>query len=573
MRIHDDEVIDDVKNGGQPFRLYPENFNTESPWTRGLAAGQTYSQYSGCSVDPGDGTWLVRGFEDTWGADSDKDGVGILPGVSYTYTYSEKQYTLNAVTEKGDVVFLAAEDTGYGGTVFASGGVFLSDFEVKAELDNIWDLPYANRTIYETILGTLCATQNITDIDTVNHSEMNRLFVIEGYVTSGTTNPNTTFFDSIYVQDATGGIDAFPYAAEGLAIGTKVRIIGYTDAYQGNREIQILSLKVLDAPAVVYQPEALTTKDAMDYDRNGGKLVSVTGQVSGIEYAGGRVSLFQVTDASGTAATVFIDGYITNEAGANHIGSWLKAGDTVTAVGLVYISETQFDGAALRVRNCDEVQLVRSAGGTVDFDDSVDQTVEIPLEPTPTTSFPLTVDQFTDIDGHWAYEYFKEAVEQGWFEGVTQTTLAPDLPLDRAMFVTLLWRVNDEPADGGDTPFTDLTADWYRQAVRWGYDSGVVKGVSADRFAPTDALTREQLAAMLYRMAGGFLQMDVSAQASLTAFPDGAQTSDWAAQAMSWAVATGLIQGDADGRLDPQGVATRAQAAAILCRFAGLSQQ
>jgi hypothetical protein len=579
MRIHDDEVIDDTHNGGQPFRLYPENFNTESQWTRGLVSGQTYSQYSGCSVDPGEGTWLVRGFDTTWGADSDKDGVGVLPGVSYTYTYSEKQYTLNAVTDMGDVVFLAAEESGHGGTIFASGGVFLSDFEVKAELDNIWDLPYANRTIYENILNSLCATRNITDIDTVNHATLNRLFVIEGYVTSGTTNPNTTFFDAIYVQDATGGIVAFPYATEGLAIGTKVRIIGYTDAYQGNREIQILSLTALDAPAVVYAPQALTTRDAMDYEQNGGKLVSVTGQVSGIEYAGGRVSLFHVTDASGTAATVFIDGYITNPAGVNNIGSWLQVGDTVTAAGLVYISETQFDGAALRVRNCDEVTRVQAAGSTTpttpvpstgaDEDFASDSgTVELPEDSVPTTSTPPTVERFTDLDGHWAYAFIQEAVERGWFEGVSQTTFAPDTALDRAMFVTLLWRMNGAPTGSGTTPFTDLTADWYQEAVSWGYWDHVTEGVNADRFAPTQALTREQLVLMLYRLSGDVLHRDVSARADLSAYADSPQISGWAAEAMSWAVATGLLQGGTDGLLDPQGVATRAQSAVILCRFA-----
>ena len=217
-------------------------------------------------------------------------------------------------------------------------------------------LPYANRTIYENILSMVRSGAEITPIAETRKAPLNKVFAIEGYVTSGTTNPNTTFFDSIYVQDETGGTDVFPYAAEGLAIGTKVRVLGYTDAYQGDRELQVISLEILNAPAKIYEPRVLTTAQATDYETYGGQLVKTSGKVSGIVMAGGRVSQFRLTDSSGRAATVFIDGYITNPQGVNNIHTWLKNGQTVSAVGLLYShpeGDSDVSVPVLRVRNCD----------------------------------------------------------------------------------------------------------------------------------------------------------------------------------------------------------------------------
>lgn len=365
MRFNDDEVYDTVNNGGQAYRLYPSVFNTESGWTNGVvtpesvAEGetyQTYSQYSGCSVDPGEGTWLVKGFDTTCSVDSDRDGTGISDD-----DLTDGDYTYDIVTPAGDVVFLAAEDTAAGGTVFAAGGVFLSDFEVKAELDNIWDLPYANRTIFENIMAETRTPEDITDISEVRKADTGRIFAVEGYVTAGTENANTSFFDAIYVQDETGGITVFPYSESGLEIGTKLRITGYTDEYQGDKEIQIISVEELDEEPHIYEPLALSTADATDYDTYGGRLISVTGTVSGIVSENGTVSQFNVTDSSGTAATVFIDGYITNEDGVNNIGTWLTEGSEVSAAGLLYRhpeGSSDVSVPVLRVRNCDEITQV-----------------------------------------------------------------------------------------------------------------------------------------------------------------------------------------------------------------------
>ena len=630
MRINDDEVYDPVKNGGQFYRLYPENFNMESQWTAGVVDGQTYSQYSGCSVDPGKGTWLVRGFDTTYSVDSDKDGVGATGEIETDDTYG-----YNIVTPRGEVVFLACEDTAYGGTVFAAGGVFLSDFEVKAELDNIWDLPYANRTIYENILGTLCATENVTPIAKVRKAELNRVFVVEGYVTNGTANPNTTFFDAIYIQDETGGTTVFPYATESLEIGTKVRVIGYTDAYQGDREMQVISLKVLNDEPNVYEPKELSTQDAMDYGTYGGQLVSTQGKVSDIIKSNGIVSQFKLTDATGVAATVFIDGYITNEKGLNTIGTWIRDGQTVSAVGLLYLhpeGSSDVSVPVLRVRNCDEIKLVSggsssgsdSSSGSVTYPVTVGgsehgavtltpkaagtgATVTITVRPddgyeldeltvtdkngsalkltsksngkytfvmpaskvTVNAVFIKTVKElpFTDIpDGAWYEDAARFVYENGLMNGTSATTFGPNGTTTRAMIVAILYRLENEPG-AGDSGFQDVpNGQYYTGAVAWASANGIVNGYGDGTFGPNNTITREQLAAILYRYAA-YKGYDVTARADLSGYTDVGSVGGYAVEAMQWANAEGLVNGTSATTLTPKGSATRAQVAAILTRF------
>ena len=351
MRIHDDEAYDEDFNGGEAYRLYPKNFNLASPWCAGIVTGengQAYSQYSGCTVDPGSGTWLVRGFDTTCSIDADKDGLG---GVN-----------------KGEAVFLAVEDTGFGGQIFVAGGVFMSDFEIRAATDNTWDLPYANRTIFENIIGFTRQTPQVTPIRDVRASakeSLGRIFVVEGYVTAGTDNDFTTFFDTLYIQDETGGIALFPYDQKGLALGTKVRLTGRTDSYQGDLELQIMSLEILEEPAQIIEPEKVSAKDAMDYAANGGSLLQVEGQVTRVILTadGKGVAQFEVKDENGDTARVFIDGYIrSGTTGENHLAQFVKVGNTVSAVGLLYMDpqgDSEESVAVLRVRNCDEILLIR----------------------------------------------------------------------------------------------------------------------------------------------------------------------------------------------------------------------
>ena len=161
----------------------------------------------------------------------------------------------------------------------------ISDFEVKAELDNIWDLPYLNRTIAENILDEVKVELPLSTIAEVRkNGTAGDVYRVEGYVTAGTAVEGNTFFDTIYIQDDTAGIDIFPYAESGLAIGTKVEITGYVDAYQGDKELKVISSRILDEEPKVIAPEKLSAKDAMDYEKSGGKLVQVEGTVTDVLY-------------------------------------------------------------------------------------------------------------------------------------------------------------------------------------------------------------------------------------------------------------------------------------------------
>ena len=167
----------------------------------------------------------------------------------------------------------------------------------------------------------------------------------------------------------------------------------------------------------------------------------------------------------------------------------------------------------------------------------------------------------------WYFEAVSEATDRGLFQGTSETTFEPESTMNRAMLATVIYRMAGSPAGAAKAPFTDVAAaDWFADAVAWAYENGVVKGMSATSFAPLQEITREQLAVMLLRYAD-LCGYDTSARASLKDFADAAKVSDYAADAMQWAVANGILNGTDGKRLDPAGSATRAQCAAMLVRF------
>lgn len=177
---------------------------------------------------------------------------------------------------------------------------------------------------------------------------------------------------------------------------------------------------------------------------------------------------------------------------------------------------------------------------------------------------------FTDLDAKaWYHEGVDYALTNGLMNGVGSGKFEPDGQLTRAQLVTVLYRAAGEPDTGKQVnPFTDVADDaWYTKAVIWAANNGIVNGVAKNTFAPDDSITREQIATMLYRYAGA----EAATEDKLSAFPDAAKTSDWAKEALNWAVASGLINGVADANgtasLEPQSTATRAQIATILMRW------
>lgn len=172
---------------------------------------------------------------------------------------------------------------------------------------------------------------------------------------------------------------------------------------------------------------------------------------------------------------------------------------------------------------------------------------------------------YTDLDmGAWYHDGIHYCLDEGLMDGVGMGLFAPNATTSRAMIVTILWRLQGSPEVQAAEAFDDVAPDaWYARAIAWAVAEGVADGYGGGLFGPNDAITREQLAAMLWRYAG-----KPEAEDALSVFTDGADTSGWAQQAMSWAVARGLITGVDSDSLSPKGQATRAQTATILMRFA-----
>ncbi|MGX8699100.1 MAG: S-layer homology domain-containing protein, partial [bacterium] len=166
---------------------------------------------------------------------------------------------------------------------------------------------------------------------------------------------------------------------------------------------------------------------------------------------------------------------------------------------------------------------------------------------------------FTDVEeGKWYTESVLRANEKGYIKGVSETEFGLNTPTSRGMLVTILHRVEGEPAAEGES-FSDVAEGaYYAAAVAWASANGIVKGYPDGTFAPKADLSRQDLAVIFYRYAA-FKGYDVTATAELTAYPDADAVSGYAQEAMRWAVATGLVQGDGSG-LSPKGTATRAQA-------------
>lgn len=176
---------------------------------------------------------------------------------------------------------------------------------------------------------------------------------------------------------------------------------------------------------------------------------------------------------------------------------------------------------------------------------------------------------FYDVDGNvWYYDDVLYAYINGYMDGLSAGQFAPNQNTTRAQIVTILWRLTGEPRATKRNPFTDVSSSqYYYDAISWAYDAGVVDGFDAHTFKPDQNVTREQLAAILYRYAE-YMNLSTSGSAYLSKYRDADKIANWAYDAMAWANYRGLINGTSATRIDPKGYATRAQIAAILHRFA-----
>ncbi len=227
----------------------------------------------------------------------------------------------------------------------------------------------------------------------------------------------------------------------------------------------------------------------------------------------------------------------------------------------------ELDKLTVTDKNGDSVKLTDKGDGKYTFQMPASKvTVEAvftAVEPEP-EGLP-----FTDVtSGDWFYDAVAYVYDKGMMEGTTDTTFAPAMNLTRSMIAQVLYNLEERPEAPGAAGFPDVAAGaWYADAVNWAAARGIVKGYDTGAFGPEDSVTREQLAAILYRYAQAKGYDTTQGGMAVREFSDSASISDWAQEAMAWAVNAQVLSGKGNGVLDPQGTATRAEVAQMLMNF------
>ena len=657
LRISDDATYDDVRSaadGVDKWRLYFSSYNMDNPLLDGVEFDaehpydklytERFSHYGGASIYavdadgnptstlPATVSPAVYGHATTYSVDVDSDGLGGAATPKYTFAENDDR-----------LMVMASEQIEGKGLIIVSGAAFMSNFEVQYQAsDSGAEKNYSNYKICQNLVSMLNQTEIAKIADVQAEAEEGVKFTVEGIVTSNASgyDKDTAFFDCIYVQDNTAGINAFPVAGN-FKIGDKVRVTGTTSSYQGERQLAVTKIeKIADAEAPA--PVEVTAAQINDGSVLG-SLVKIKGTITRVEEAEGKIQTIMVKDAAGNEARVFIDGYITKDTEVENA----VVGNLVEAVGLASYDNTFVlsDGTPvyprIRIRNRADVVCTAGEtpvetwsityvtdGGTINGEYPTTYTkgtvtvlptnvtkpgytflgwftaysggVQVKqieatetgektfyarwqknvLPPPPITpgtpSAPVTPAKpaapvglpFADVSGSdWFYNDVRYVYEKGIMDGTGIDRFSPNAPLTRAMIVTILYRMAGSPSVSGSSDFTDVAAGkWFAKAVAWAAANGIVNGYGSGLFGPNDPVTREQLAAILYRYAvyGGMTA--VTLEENLGSFADTAQLSAYAIQAMNWAVGQGLINGSGSN-LVPKAQATRAQVAAIIHRY------
>lgn len=654
LRISDDATYDDERSaadGVDKWRLYFSSYNMENPLLNGVEFDaehpydklytERFSHYGGASIYAVDASGnatstlpatvspAVYGHATTYSVDVDSDGLGGAGIPKYTFAKNDDR-----------LMVMASEQLEGKGLIIVSGAAFMSNFEVQYQAsDSGAEKNYSNYKICQNLVAMLNKTEISSIAAVQNEADEGVKFTVEGIVTSNASgyDKDTAFFDCIYVQDNTAGINAFPVAGN-FKIGDKVRVTGTTSSYQGERQLAVTKIEKI-ADAVAPTPVEVTAAQINDGSVLG-SLVKIKGTITRVEEAEGKIQTIMVKDAAGKEARVFIDGYITKDKEVQNA----IVGNQVEAVGLASYDNTfvLLDGTPVypRIRIRDRADVVCTAGETpvktwnityvtdggtigglypvtytegtvtvlptdvtkpgytflgwftaytggvqvrqIGATETGDKTFyarwqKTVLPPPPVTpGTPVTPARpaapvglpFADVSGSdWFYNDVRYVYEKGIMDGTGADRFSPNAPLTRAMIVTILYRMAGSPSVSGSSDFTDVAAGkWFAKAVAWAAANGIVNGYGDSLFGPNDPVTREQLAAILYRYAvyGGMTA--VTLEENLGSFADTAQLSAYAIQAMNWAVGQGLINGSGSN-LVPKAQATRAQVAAIIHRY------
>ena len=374
LRISDDATYDDVRSaadGVDKWRLYFSDYNMDNFLTDGVIVDtnhpydkmytERFSHYGGASIYavdadgnpasalPSTVSPVVYGHASTYSVDVDKDGRGGAGIPKYTYAENDPR-----------LLIMATEQLEGKGMVIVSGAAFLSNFEVQSDLDNTLEKNYSNYRICENLINYLNPPKISTIAEVHADPDEGIKYTVEGIVTSNASgyDKNTAFFDCIYIQDETGGINCFPVAGD-YQIGDKLRISGSTSSYQGERQLAVTKIRKLGADTPV-EPKVVTAAQVNDGSVLG-QLITLKGYVTGIEMANGLIQTILVRDAQGNVARVFIDGYITTSQDVANAA----VGCEIEATGLASYDNTFVleDGTPMapRIRTRDRADIICTA--------------------------------------------------------------------------------------------------------------------------------------------------------------------------------------------------------------------
>lgn len=453
----------------------------------------------------------------------------------------------------------------------------------------------------------------LTDIKDVQAvTEEGYEFAIEGIVTSNASgyDKDTAFFDCIYVQDETGGICCFPVSGE-YKIGDKVHIEGYTDFYQGEAELQVVSIEVIGSGTV--EPKEVTAKEINDLSVLG-SLVTVKGTVESVEKANDLIQTIMVKDAEGNTARVFIDGYIT----ASYEVENCVVGAEIAATGLSSYDDTWPDTdyfARIRIR--DRKDVVCSTGFTVEpaeaemptvstlqltaskdavwtsSDESiatVDEntgfvkahrygkvTITATAKDNPALTATSTIQtRFFDVNdpAKYYYRHVYWAAENKVTMGYDRVYFGPERTCTRRELAIFLWRVAGRPEAQGTMPFSDMgkygpSTDTYK-AVLWAYTAGIVKGYSNNTFRPEASVIRKDTMIMLYRLAGKPAVSGTLAFDDVKALGYGPDTDTY--KSVVWGTENAITKGYADGSFKPLANCLREHIVTFISRYDELNR-
>ena len=407
LRIGDDATNDNELNGGQTQRLYFSTYNWDNFLMEGVEFdaenpnnnlySQLFSQYGGASIYAVDGSGnptttlpstvspVVFGHASTYSTDSDTDGIGGDSMPKYAVADGDNR-----------LMVLATEQLEGRGLIVVSGAAFMSNFEVQAQIgDNGSEKNYSNYNICENLIKYINPVE-ITPIQQVqDEPEEGVKFTIEGVVTSNASgyDKDTAFFDCIYLQDSTGGINAFPVAGN-YKIGDILRLSGTTSSYQGERQINVTSVEKVGEtdPAA---PKEVTAQQINDGSVLG-QLVKLKGTVVSFEKSNGLIQTIIVKDAEGKEARIFIDGYITTDKDV----AGLEVGCNIEVVGCASY-DNSFAGEPARIRVRNRADVVCSPATTEPTDPTEPGETTEPTKPGETTepTKPGETTQPTDPNG------------------------------------------------------------------------------------------------------------------------------------------------------------------------------